>query len=62
MSANEILDNVLESVYFVIANLVDGGIYMENVEQISIKSSKSMSLPFYNFLTPKALEAFNGTN
>jgi hypothetical protein len=54
MSANHIADNIIHAVPFVVDHIPRK---WRNILSLSIKTSESVSLPFYN----ASLEEFNGT-
>lgn len=63
MKASEIASNVEESIYTVVSLLLEENVVSyEDVQKISLKGSKTMSLPFYHHLSKEEIEAFKKSN
>lgn len=58
MGIKECVKNIIHGVYNTVPHLLKGGVKHTKIEQISIKSFNSISLPIFNQLTVEELNAY----
>ncbi len=61
MGVKECVKNIIHGVYNTVPHLLKGGVKHTKIEQISIKTFNSISLPIFNQLTAEELKAFKSS-